>query len=169
MPRKKHPRLHIIADLSVNHVERHIFLCGYSVERIRSDYGLDLMVYTYDKNGEYENGCIYVQLKATDSMKTLADNQTITFSISSSHLLHWLDETMPVIFIVYDAKIEQSYWIYIQSYFNKRNNFDVSKIGKTFTVHIPKANLLNTEAIQKFAEYKNKINRQIRGLTHHEE
>ncbi len=33
MAKKKRPREHIIADLSVNHVERYVFLCGYSVER----------------------------------------------------------------------------------------------------------------------------------------
>ncbi len=37
MVKKKRPREHIIADLSVNHVERWVFLCGYSVERIEHE------------------------------------------------------------------------------------------------------------------------------------
>jgi hypothetical protein len=42
-PRKRRTREHVIADLSVNHVERQALLCGFSVERIRVDYGIDLI------------------------------------------------------------------------------------------------------------------------------
>jgi hypothetical protein len=49
-PKKKRPRQHIIADLSINHVERYVLLCGYSVERVEHDYGIDLVIFTYDAN-----------------------------------------------------------------------------------------------------------------------
>jgi hypothetical protein len=51
MRRKQRTRQHIIADLSSNFVERFALLCGYSVERFFSDYGLDLTVLTYDETG----------------------------------------------------------------------------------------------------------------------
>ncbi|MFN6181435.1 MAG: DUF4365 domain-containing protein [Dolichospermum sp.] len=50
-----------------------------------------------------ENGQIYLQLKATDSLRTLADQETITFSIARSDLELWLFEPMPCILIVYHA------------------------------------------------------------------
>ena len=34
---------HIIADLSVNHVERFVLRCGYTLERTVHDYGVDLL------------------------------------------------------------------------------------------------------------------------------
>lgn len=68
IPRKRRTREHIIADLSVNHVERQVLLCGYTVERHRHDYGLDLLMSTYDHNGEVENGEVRLQLKATDHL-----------------------------------------------------------------------------------------------------
>jgi hypothetical protein len=37
MAKKKRPREHIIADISVNHIERYVFLCGYSVERVERE------------------------------------------------------------------------------------------------------------------------------------
>lgn len=86
MVKKKRPREHIIADLSVNHVERYVFLCGYSVERMEYNYGFDLVIFTYNTNGEIENGQIYVQLKATDSLKVLAGQETIAFPIARSDL-----------------------------------------------------------------------------------
>ena len=38
----------MIADLSANHVEKQALLCGFSVERVRHDYGIDLILFTYD-------------------------------------------------------------------------------------------------------------------------
>jgi Domain of unknown function (DUF4365) len=87
--KKKRPRQHIIADLSVNHVERSIILCGYSVERVDYDYGIDLVIFTYDLNGEIENGHIYVQLKATDTLDVLADQATIAFPLKRADLEFW--------------------------------------------------------------------------------
>ena len=39
---KLRTRSHIIADLSVNHVERFVILEGHSCERFEKDYGYDL-------------------------------------------------------------------------------------------------------------------------------
>src|SRR5436309_2496106 len=49
LPRKRRTREHIIADLSVNHVERQALLCGHVVERRVFDYGIDLEMFTFTK------------------------------------------------------------------------------------------------------------------------
>jgi len=48
MVRKRRTREHIIADLGVNHVERHILLCGHTAERVFYDYGYDLALTTFN-------------------------------------------------------------------------------------------------------------------------
>jgi hypothetical protein len=53
----------VIADLSVNFVERQALLCGYSVERVRYDYGYDLLLFTYNTKGEIERGFIFCKLR----------------------------------------------------------------------------------------------------------
>ncbi|PSF36808.1 hypothetical protein C7H19_12635 [Aphanothece hegewaldii CCALA 016] len=169
MPRKKRPREHIIADLSTNHVERYIFLCGYSVERVECDYGFDLILFTYDDNGEIENGQVFVQLKATDCIKTLWDNQTIVFSLNRSDLELWLYEPMPVILVVFDAQTNQAYWLYIQNYFEKIKDFNLQNIGETVTVRIPKSNFINEDAIRKFASYRDRVLEQTKEIIKHEE
>lgn len=58
--RKTRTRAHVIAELSLNHVEYFILQCGFSVERIGTDYGYDLQMYTYDDHGEVENGTVYL-------------------------------------------------------------------------------------------------------------
>ncbi len=140
MPKKKRPRKHIIADLSVNHVERYVFLCGYSVERVEYDYGFDLIIFTYDVDGKIENGQIYVQLKATDSLRILADRETITFSVKCSDLELWLQEPMPCILIVYDAQMDIAYWLYLQAYFE--NLYHFSKVAREIELQECIPNLL---------------------------
>lgn len=88
--RKRRTRNHILADLSANHVERHALLCGYSVERVVHDYGVDLLLYTYTEEGEVENETVKIQLKATDNLPLLKDEQTIAFPVARrSGILAW--------------------------------------------------------------------------------
>lgn len=168
MMKKQRPRNHIIADLSINYVERLIFLCGYSVERVKYDYGYDLILFTYDEKGEIENGQVYLQVKATDSLKFGSDNKTILFCLKSSDLTLWLNEPMPCILIIYDALADCAYWLYLQAYFEALENFELSKIGDTITVYIPKTNILTQKNIGQFAKYKNNLLTQIRGVIKHE-
>src|SRR5213078_3332805 len=44
--------------LSINHVEYYAIQCGFTVERVTHDYGIDLQMYTYDEAGEIQNGWI---------------------------------------------------------------------------------------------------------------
>jgi hypothetical protein len=43
--KKRRTRQHVIADLGVNYVELQALQCGYLVERVARDYGIDLRVY----------------------------------------------------------------------------------------------------------------------------
>jgi hypothetical protein len=43
---KRRTREHVLADLSANFVEKQALLCGYTGERVRLDYGIDLVVQT---------------------------------------------------------------------------------------------------------------------------
>ena len=47
-PRKRRTRAHILEDLSINHLEYFVFRCGFATQRIYTDYGLDLILYTFD-------------------------------------------------------------------------------------------------------------------------
>jgi hypothetical protein len=61
--RKRRTRSHIIADLSANHIERHVLLCGHTVERVIHDYGVDLLLNTYTADGEMETRSSRYSLK----------------------------------------------------------------------------------------------------------
>jgi hypothetical protein len=146
--------------LSANHIERFVLLCGHSVEQMRHDYGVDLLLFTYARDGSFENESVKIQLKATDTLPMLKDGQTIAFPVLRADLDYWLEEWLPVIFIVYDAPANRAFWIYIQAYFQRDRDFELSLAGDSITVHIDQSNIVNEEAIQQFAHFKAEILRQ---------
>jgi hypothetical protein len=167
--RKRRTREHILADLSAHHVEGHVLRCGFSVEWVEHDYGIDLVLFTYDREGECEPGNVFLQLKATDHLKVSADGERIAFRIDRADLLAWLEQTMPVILIVYDGKADLAYWFYVQAYFERQKGFTPAKVREQVTVHVPKANAVNEAAIRRFAEFRERICRQAREVVRHEE
>jgi hypothetical protein len=106
---KTRTREHVLADLAINHLERHVLRCGFVAERIQHDYGLDLVVFTFNERGEVENGQVLLQVKATDDLPPLQDGQRIAFPLAREDLRHWLRETDPVILVLYDGRKDQAY------------------------------------------------------------
>src|SRR6476469_10009300 len=115
-PRKRRTREHVIADLAVHHVEGPILRCGFTAERIVHDYGLDLYMTTYGAGGEAESDWVLFQVKATDHLTRTADDAAVIFRVERADLNGWLAETYPVILIVYDARGDVGYWLYVQAY-----------------------------------------------------
>jgi len=157
-------RGHVIADLSVNYVERLILQQGHAVQGVEKDYGYDLQMFTFDE-GTFENGYLYLQLKATDELKTLKGGREISFKLSRADVNLWRRELSPVILIIWDAKQEIAYWLYVQAYFGGRA--DLTAGQSTFTIRVPTANVLNAASIEKLREYKNRIQIALRKVVAH--
>src|ERR1700687_3631488 len=83
---KRRTREHIIADLSVCFVEWQALQCGYTVERMYHDYGIDLEIMTYNDRGERERGAILVQVKATDGLLLRKGQGSISVRIEPADL-----------------------------------------------------------------------------------
>ena len=138
----------------MNSVERFALLVGYSVNRVERDYGYDLLISTHDANGEIENGFILLQLKASDRPLYLKTEGAISFPVETSDLELWTTEIYPVILVMYDAKSENAYWLYIQ---RELENKSLEEMGNSYTVRLPLTQVLNTDAFLLFSEFKNKI------------
>jgi hypothetical protein len=172
---KKRPRTgrkirtseHVIADLSAHHVEGHILRCGFTAERVVHDYGVDVYMTTYTARGEVENDFVLFQLKATDRLKRTADDSAVVFRLARADLAWWLVETFPVILVVYDAPADRAYWLYVQAHFEGKKGL-ASGRGKSVTVHIPAVNVLDEDAIRRFAAAKAAVQAQTRGVRHGE-
>src|SRR5437763_298265 len=93
--RPQRTRAHVIADLSVNYVERFIYEAGHSAVRVLADYGYDLMVQTFDQQGYAEDGFLYLQLKATDVIAPYERQDSFAYPIKMRHYKLWHREPMP--------------------------------------------------------------------------
>jgi hypothetical protein len=166
--RKRRTPEHVLTDLSVNHVEHHVLRCGWLVERFAHDYGLDLELVTFSKSGEVQEGSVHLQLKARKRLSFRPRAKTFPFRVERRDLVYWLAQPLPVILIVYDAKRDQAYWLYVQSYFQEQPSFNLFAVKETVTVQIPKANVLNPAAVRRFARFRDRVLDQIREVIHDE-
>lgn len=157
--RKRRTREHVIADLSVNHVERHILRCGWVPRRMNPDYGIDLFLETYSPQGDLENGGVWLQLKATDRLRVLPAKQAIPVRLEWRDVLFWLNERMPGILVIYDAPRDRAWWLHLQAALaNVTAKRRVPKRA-TLTLHVPTRNRLDAEAIRRFARMRDDAER----------
>ena len=100
-PRKQRTRQHVIADLSVHHLEGFILEAGHTAQRIGSDYGYDLVMTTFDEEGYIEPGWVYFQVKAMETLDASGADFVYDLDIRDYNL--WIKEKMPVVLVLFDA------------------------------------------------------------------
>jgi hypothetical protein len=152
---KLRTREHVLADLSVNYVEKQALLCSFSAQRLQPDYGIDLMVQTFNRHGEVETGWLLFQLKATDRVRVVDGGHALACRIERAHLRHWLRESRPVILALYDARADQAYWLLVSRYLEGLPGFDLALCGERLSVSIPQSNVLDRKAMKMLARWKN--------------
>jgi len=155
----------VIAAQSVNHVERFSIDEGYTVDRTASDYGYDLMMYSYDEEGYTEEGAVYIQLKASERL--LASGDDFTFDIDVRDYALWIGEPMPVILILFDGSRRRAYWVYIQRYFVENSSRKPKPSAKTVRVRVPRRQVVTRAAIRKLRSYKQSVLGQLQGAIDH--
>lgn len=165
--RKTRTREHVIAALAYNHVERQVLLCGYTMERLVHDYGLDASVFVYTAAGEPESGAIFVQVKGTEQITRLQDGQTLAFRVERSHVRAWLEEAYPVILTLYEMATHTAYWVYVQRHFESLPDFDLFRAGETITIHLPATQVVSPAAIAEFAQALSEVRQQLKGKVRH--
>lgn len=149
-PRKQRTRQHVIADLSVHHVEGFILEEGHTAQRFGSDYSYDLVMRTFDEAGYVEPGAAYFQLKASDALQSVGSAYVFDVDIRDYNL--WIREAMLVVLVLFDASRRRAYWLDVQDYFEQEGARRPKKGAKTVRVRVSKRNLVNRSAIQMMRE-----------------
>ncbi|MBL8793621.1 MAG: DUF4365 domain-containing protein [Planctomycetia bacterium] len=167
-PRKRRTREHVIADLSVNHLERCVLLCGWTVQRTTHDYGVDLMMETYNARGEPESGRVLFQLKATDKLKVGTQGRSVTARLDGRDLRAWRTEPMPLILIVYDALADRAYWLHMQPCLAEQQ-VATRKQPASVTVHLPRDQVVDEAAIRHFARLRDAVLARIQRVLFHDQ
>src|SRR5437763_10649397 len=94
-PRKRRTREHVIADLSMNFVERLIFENSYTAIRPTADYGYDLIMETYDEAGFPEPDLVFLQLKATDHLGRFEREDSLFLQLDMRDCDRWTKTEIP--------------------------------------------------------------------------
>jgi hypothetical protein len=151
----------VIADLSVHYVEGFIYREGHTAQRVERDYGYDLILFTYDEDGFFEPGLILLQLKATDSLKRIGAYCIFDVDVRDFNL--WMMEELPVILIVYDARMERAYWLSIQQYSRDPLCMMPRKGAKTVRIKIPNRQFLRKGTFDRIRDLKRRVKLKVFG------
>jgi hypothetical protein len=163
--RKTQVREHVIADMSLHHLAFLIVSCGFTIRQMHADYGYDLSIFTFDEAGRYENGSIFVQIKATDRLRVDPATREIKFRISKRDILTWESESLPAYLVVFDATACKAYAIYLQQYFARAGISSATMTGASVEVRLP-GREVDAEAIQGWRAAKNAVLRQMGAVKH---
>jgi hypothetical protein len=166
-PRKRRTRGHVIASQSVNYVERLLIDEGHTAQRVENDYGNDLILFTYDGFGYAEPGYVFLQLKATESIRAGSGGRDFRLSIRIEDYNLWRDEPMPVFLVLYDAAKRKAYWLYLQQYFEEDRAREPRAGARSVWLRVPAANRMSRRTIRYLRGRKQAVLDQSRGTIHH--
>jgi hypothetical protein len=142
----------VIADQSINYVERFIIDEGHTTQRLEADYGYDLILFTYDHQGYLEPGLAFLQLKAAESLDQSGGDYVFDLDIRDFHL--WVTENYPVFLVLFDAGRRRAYWLHVQHYFQQATARQPKKGAKTIRVHVSKRHGINRRAVARMRQAK---------------
>jgi hypothetical protein len=75
---------------------------------------------------------------------------------------------MPVILVVYDARKEVAYRLYVQSHFRRLPGFNLFAASQRVMVQVPLANEVTTAAMRRFVRFRDRVLDQMREVIHDE-
>jgi hypothetical protein len=151
--RKRRTRQHVIAEMSINYLERQVLRRGHQLRRVaQPEYGTDAEMFHFSPDtGEVEQGRIEFQLKATDHIKLVDRGKSASCRVDMADLHYWYHEVdHPFILVLYDAARHCAYWLDIQSYVEEQRELDEDPASDTVTLRIPIQNRLSVRAIDRF-------------------
>ncbi len=160
-------RGHIIADLSVNYVERLILQAGHVPHGIHRDYGYDLTVVTHSASGFAEAGHFFLQVKAAETLSLARRAAAFRFPIARRHLNLWRHEPMPVFLIGYAADVSRACWMYVQPYLATRP--DLFRAGRrSAAIFIPHVQRFGPAAVEYMAGKTREVVRDSQRTVYHQ-
>jgi Domain of unknown function (DUF4365) len=159
--RKQRTRQHVIADQSVNHLERFIIDAGHTAQRLEKDYGYDLLLFTFDEQGYAEPGLVSLQLKATENLHAVGADYVFDVDIRDYNL--WTHEKFPVLLILFDASRRRAYWLDFQRYFHRGPTRRPKRGAKGVRVRVPARQVVNRRAIARMRSLKGETRVQLLG------
>jgi hypothetical protein len=120
--------------------------CTFAVHPREIDYGTDFEIQLFESSN-FTGLILKGQLKSGDSHLQSESEEDYRFSISQDDVETWLSSNSPFIFVWYSPERTQAVWLNVRRYL--RQNYGGQK---TFTIKIPKKNILTKQSLLDFLE-----------------
>jgi Domain of unknown function (DUF4365) len=156
--RKQRTRQHVIADQSMNYVERFIIDEGHTVQRLTHDYGYDLLLLTYDEQGYAEPGVAFLQLKAA-ALTQYGSDYVYDLDVRDYNL--WMIGDTPIFLVLFDATRRRAYWLHVQAYFREETSRQPKKGARTVRVCVPRRQAMSRRAVAMMRQLMQKADLHI--------
>jgi hypothetical protein len=156
--RPRRTREHIIASQSVNYVEGIIIDRGHTAEKTFNDYGIDLLVNTYDAEGYLDGGEAKIQIKASDRPRYNRKSGTVACKVEARHMNAWQREPMPVFLVIFDAQKRIAFWIDVQRWLEESQT---PLKQRTLTIQIPLKNEFTGATVDHIRQRKQAVIQRI--------
>lgn len=155
---------HRIRNISENQFEAFINYLNWEVSPPRHDYGVDYWGEVF-ANGDPTGDIFRVQLKGTETIATytLKTQNHLYYDVPIVRLREWLNNPVPVYFILWDIGHSVGYWLHIQNHIHEKLEkhpewLDQEKKGQTRRIHIPAMNVIQ---VGHSTEFENDLARHI--------
>ena len=132
-------------------MERFVLRAGHTAERVHYDYGYDLILSTYNANGEVESEYTSIQLKATDAPRFVENRSEIALTVERRDWDFWREQGPPVLLILFDAENEVAYWVHVQAVLLAASQ----SAAQTITVRFDRQQIVSEEAVAEWRRIKN--------------
>jgi len=139
--------------MGVNFLERQVLRRGHQLRRVpQPEYGIDAQMHHWSPaTREPERGFIEFQVKATDHLKFVDNNQSVTCRVTLSDLHYWIHIIeSPVVVVLYDAEKHRGFWLDVQHYIEQGR--DLEEDQDEAVIRIPVENKLTLRAIDRFRD-----------------
>lgn len=113
----KRTREHVLEAKSLQFVKS-VLPLEWIVRDGKPDYGIDLFVEIVQE-GSPTGASFLMQIKATEKANESKRGQCISHRCKTTTLAYFLERPEPIIYVLYDAKVNRAYYLWIQTYIAK--------------------------------------------------
>ena len=149
-PLKRREQTEVMHDLGMNFAERQVLLRGHVWQpNTSADHGIDAWMWPYDASSrEPQPGLLRFQIKSRRPVEFVADNKFVSIRIENAHLRYWVNLELPTILVVYDAAVDNGYWLNAKDYVLNEEG-PINYNGEKSTLRIPAANTFSPNAVDR--------------------
>ncbi len=89
----------------------------------------------------------------------LVQEDAFSFPVSAKDYRLWKGALLPVYFILYDAQIEEAYWLDVQAFAAPQGS---EAIGKSVRLHVPRRHVFGVRTIRLIRQWKEQRARELK-------